>query len=90
MQVDPLRLRQLQSRFGDDLGGPCPGPAFEGAQQFFRDFIFNCNDHNFLVHLSNALVEKISEMNGETFSLGESFKAGGTIGVRECCCTISE
>ncbi|QQP42269.1 Codanin 1 [Caligus rogercresseyi] len=66
--IDPLKYNRLQTRFTTPsmFGGPCPKPDFSGPQEFFRDFIANCNNHQFMEHLKVSLAGNIMELNASS------------------------
>ncbi|CAB4063935.1 CDAN1 [Lepeophtheirus salmonis] len=69
--IDPIKYQRLQSRFTTPsmFGGPCPKPEFIGPQEFFRDFISSCNNHQFIEHLKTHLVGTMIELNDYSFTL---------------------
>ncbi|XP_072120038.1 codanin-1 isoform X2 [Mobula birostris] len=62
------KLKMLQERFvaPQNIGGPCPPPAFSGCQVFFRDFLLCAGSHQLNQHLSDILCQQILELDGIT------------------------
>ncbi|XP_067847225.1 codanin-1 isoform X2 [Heptranchias perlo] len=59
------KLKRLQERFvvPQNIGGPCPPPAFSGCQEFFRDFLLCAGSHQLNQHLSDTLCQQILELD---------------------------
>uniref|UniRef100_UPI00398ECD18 codanin-1 n=1 Tax=Pristiophorus japonicus TaxID=55135 RepID=UPI00398ECD18 len=59
------KLKRLQERFvvPQNIGGPCPPPAFSGCQVFFRDFLLCAGSHQLNQHLSDTLCQQILELD---------------------------
>ncbi|XP_059807871.1 codanin-1 isoform X1 [Hypanus sabinus] len=62
------KLKRLQERFvaPQNIGGPCPPPAFSGCQVFFRDFLLCAGSHQLNQHLSDTLCQQILELDSIT------------------------
>ncbi|CAL4059416.1 unnamed protein product, partial [Meganyctiphanes norvegica] len=70
----PEKFKRLHERLvtPSKLGGPCPAPAFQGAQEFFHDFIVTAGSFMFNQHLKDVLVSQILSMNEREFTIEEN------------------
>ena len=68
-ETNPEKLQQLQKRFVIPmiLQGPCPKPYFSDAEMFFRLFIERSCNYHFSMHLKDALLFHLLEINKSDF-----------------------
>ncbi|XP_056639601.1 codanin-1 [Diorhabda sublineata] len=69
--IDPGKLSRLKNRLvtKQSSNGLNSLPHFFGYQEFYKEFILISANHNFNVHLRDAFIAEIIELNAATFDL---------------------
>ena len=67
---NPSKFQKLQSRFFAPMSshGPCPKPYFSDVENFFKLFMEKSCNYHFLVHLKEALVQRILAINSTDYT----------------------